>query len=183
MEPLLPTASADPVVAEEVGHPVSTGIGALGGGAAGAAMGVVAGPLGVLVGAAVGALAGGLAGSEMAAVADEAEIGNGDSSYTLPDLQSPARTSTAGASSEPASGALLREVGDGAPGGGALAMGLRPVGGSMVDEEEDSLSAEQYPQDEIRTAAYYRYLVREREGRGGDELEDWVEAEREVLAI
>jgi len=52
----------DPITGAHGSHPVGTGLGAAGAGAAGAAIGMMAGPIGAAVGAAVGALAGGLIG-------------------------------------------------------------------------------------------------------------------------
>jgi hypothetical protein len=77
------------VVAEEIGHPVGVGIGALGAGAAGAAIGAVGGPIGILVGAVIGAVAGGFVGEEVASAGEEAVTDNPDSSYTEPDLGRP----------------------------------------------------------------------------------------------
>ncbi len=56
----------DPLTGEAGAHPVGTGLGAAGAGAAGAAIGMVAGPVGAAVGAVVGAVAGGLAGKGVA---------------------------------------------------------------------------------------------------------------------
>ncbi len=61
----------DPITGEPGAHPVGVGVGAVGAGIAGAAIGMVAGPLGALIGAAIGAVAGGLAGKEVAASDDE----------------------------------------------------------------------------------------------------------------
>ena len=111
LERVTPTASADPVVAEEVGHPVGVGIGALSAGAAGAAIGAVAGPIGVLVGAVVGAVAGGLVGEEVASAGDLAETDNPDSSYTQPDILQPSSLATPSTgyppNAEPSSGSLF----------------------------------------------------------------------------
>ena len=56
----------DPITGEPGAHPVGVGVGALGAGAAGAAIGAIGGPIGMLIGAAIGAVAGGLAGKEVA---------------------------------------------------------------------------------------------------------------------
>ena len=61
----------DPITGEPGAHPVGVGVGAIGAGLAGAAIGAIAGPLGALVGAAIGAVAGGIAGHEVAASDDE----------------------------------------------------------------------------------------------------------------
>ena len=61
----------DPITGEPGAHPVGVGVGAIGAGLAGAAIGAIAGPLGALVGAAIGAVAGGIAGHEVASADDE----------------------------------------------------------------------------------------------------------------
>ena len=65
------TNHPDPITGEPGAHPVGVGVGAIGAGLAGAAIGAIAGPLGALVGAAIGAVAGGIAGHEVAASDDE----------------------------------------------------------------------------------------------------------------
>ncbi|MBD2091079.1 YsnF/AvaK domain-containing protein [Microcoleus sp. FACHB-1515] len=56
-------SNPDPITGEPGAHPVGTGIGAAGAGAAGAAIGgVVGGPIGAVVGAAIGSVVGGLVG-------------------------------------------------------------------------------------------------------------------------
>lgn len=58
-----PKANKDPITGTPGAHPLGTGLGAVGVGAAvGAAGGAVAGPIGAAVGAVVGAVAGGLGG-------------------------------------------------------------------------------------------------------------------------
>src|SRR6187455_2640898 len=61
-------ANPDPISGESGAHPIGTGLGAAGAGAAGAAIGAAAGPVGAVVGAAVGAVVGGLAGKGAAEV-------------------------------------------------------------------------------------------------------------------
>ena len=61
----------DPITGEAGAHPVGVGVGAVGAGIAGAAIGAIAGPLGALVGAAIGVVAGGIAGHEIASSDDE----------------------------------------------------------------------------------------------------------------
>ena len=64
-------AHPDPITGEPGAHPVGVGVGAVGAGIAGAAIGMIAGPVGALIGAAIGAVAGGLAGKEVASADDE----------------------------------------------------------------------------------------------------------------
>ena len=67
------TLHTDPITGEPGAHPAAVGVGALGAGAAGAAIGALAGPVGIVIGAAIGAIAGGLAGHEAAVTTDERE--------------------------------------------------------------------------------------------------------------
>jgi hypothetical protein len=195
IEPLeseAPTASSDPVVADEVGHPVGVGIGALSAGAAGAAIGAVAGPIGILVGAVVGAVAGGLVGEEVAAAGDLAETDNPDSSYTAPDLSEPTSLATQstgyGSGAEPASGSLFSGADDNAR---IVSNRVPDLSGTRppMDLEEAPLAPDLQPEpatlseDTVRTSAYYRYVERETTGRPGDEVGDWVEAERELRGV
>ncbi len=60
-------ANKDPITGAPGSHPIGTGLGAIGVGAAtGAAGGAVAGPIGMVAGAAIGAVAGGIAGKAAA---------------------------------------------------------------------------------------------------------------------
>jgi hypothetical protein len=62
-----PDENKDPISGEPGAHPIGTGLGAAGAGAAGLAAGMaVAGPIGGAVGAVVGAVAGGLGGKAVA---------------------------------------------------------------------------------------------------------------------
>ena len=64
-------SNPDPVTGAPGSHPVGTGVGATGGGLAGAAIGTaLGGPIGGLAGAAIGAVAGGLAGKGTAEAID-----------------------------------------------------------------------------------------------------------------
>lgn len=56
------TTNPDPLTGEAGSHPMSTGVGAAGGGLAGAAIGAIGGPLTAAAGALVGAVVGGLTG-------------------------------------------------------------------------------------------------------------------------
>ncbi len=61
----------DPITGEPGSHPIATGVGAAGAGAAGAAVGtMVAGPVGTVVGAVIGAVAGGLGGKAVGEAID-----------------------------------------------------------------------------------------------------------------
>lgn len=62
--------NADVITGEPGSHPVGTGIGGLGGAAAGAAIGTAAGPLGTLIGGAIGAIVGGGVGHAAAEAID-----------------------------------------------------------------------------------------------------------------
>ena len=193
-EPVLPTASADPVAAEEVGHPVGAGIGAAGAGAAGAAIGAALGPLGVLVGAALGgAVAGGILGKEVAAAGDEMPPGNSDSSYTNPPLSKGESiwTESASAGFVPASssGSLFSGADDDVASSDDVmadipaSSSLRPqntTGEVELEPVSGSVDAPEHPVELIRTNAYYRYLNREMSGLPGDHFADWMEAEREM---
>lgn len=65
----------DPITHEPGAHPVSTGVGAVGGVATGAALGaVLGGPIGGAIGAIVGAIAGGLGGSAVGEVIDPTQV-------------------------------------------------------------------------------------------------------------
>ena len=63
----------DPLTGAPGSHPLGTGVGAVGAGAAGAAIGAAAGPLGAIAGAAVGAVVGGLIGKGVAEGIDPTE--------------------------------------------------------------------------------------------------------------
>lgn len=62
--------NADVITGEPGSHPVGTGIGGVGGVAAGAAIGTMAGPLGTLIGGAIGAIVGGGVGHAAAEAID-----------------------------------------------------------------------------------------------------------------
>jgi hypothetical protein len=176
IEPAVATASADPVVAEDVGHPVGVGIGAFGAGAAGAAIGAVAGPVGMLVGAVIGAVAGGVIGEEVAAAGEDAVTDNPDGSYTAPDLLEPASLATGSTSfgdSEPASGSLFSGAGEDSRASVDTTPDIQVIPAVASTGGAPS-------EDAVRTSAYYHYLAREMAGREGDAVGDWIEAEREM---
>jgi hypothetical protein len=191
----VPTASADPVVADEVGHPVGVGIGALSAGAAGAAIGAVVGPIGMVVGAVVGAFAGGLVGEEVASAGDDAETDNPDSTYTTPDLVEPTSLATGGSvlgySPVSTSGSLY----SGSDAGGYGNVDTTPDIPAIPAAEAELKYLQKQPpsppvatpegshpasEEVIRTSAYYRYVGRSAAGESGDELQDWLQAEREL---
>lgn len=60
----------DPISNAPGAHPIGTGIGAAGAGAAGMAIGAAVGPIGALIGATVGSVVGGLLGKGIAEVID-----------------------------------------------------------------------------------------------------------------
>ncbi len=189
----VPTASSDPVYAEEPGHPIGVGLGALGAGVAGAAIGAVAGPIGVLVGAVVGAVAGGIVGEEVASAGDAAVTDNPDSSYTLPDVVEPTSLGTGSTGfwegSEPASGSLFSGADEDArPASTYVPRNFAAVDADAAEAPNESSDFEgaQTPkaqgssEEAIRTTAYYHYLDREASGVEGDALGDWVQAEHEL---
>lgn len=206
------TLHADPITGEPGAHPAAVGVGALGAGAAGAAIGMIIGPVGAVIGAAVGAVVGGLAGHEAAVSGSETTVAASTSV-----LDPEATGSTTDEEGRPSSVAPLPE--DALmvfPGSdlGAPAVTTEPVdpaaetategisfkdaaathatpgltGETVTDDGTDFTSSSaghgftvgETSEDIVRTAAYYRYLDRLEAGRPGDELCDWVEAEREV---
>lgn len=92
------TLHDDPITGEPGAHPAAVGVGALGAGAAGAAIGMLVGPIGAIIGAAVGAVAGGLAGHEVAVSNEEAAAAE-----TKTDLDAEAAGATTQASGRPSS--------------------------------------------------------------------------------
>ena len=202
-------ANPDPITGEPGAHPVGVGIGALGAGVAGAAVGAFAGPVGVLVGAAIGALAGGLAGKEVAA-ADDTEPEppsnlvnrSGDVSE---DRETPEALSTVGTAGvlPVASPSMMPE---------ASVAGSMPLGASAVRPEtfhdaftattlrdtdtENRLAGDDAPDDaddtaldlrgmgsleeNVRVGAYFNYLNRQATGRPGDAMGDWLAAEEDA---
>ena len=192
----LPTASADPVIAEEVGHPVGVGIGALSAGAAGAAIGAVAGPIGIVVGAVVGAIAGGLVGEEVAASGEDATTENPDSTYTLPDLAAPTSSASEDFGHEYIPPSTSGSLYSGSDGGSYAGVDTTPDIPAIPEAEAElkwlqandqpghvptSASAEPVAEEVIRTSAYYNYIGRMAAGESGGEMDDWLKAERELL--
>ena len=104
------SAHPDPITGEPGAHPVGVGVGALGAGAAGAAIGSIGGPIGMLIGAAIGAVAGGLAGKEVATTSEDSVLDE--------------KTEAAGVSADTASTGLPTPISMGTmPGEGLRAMG------------------------------------------------------------
>ena len=196
------TLHADPITGEPGAHPAAVGVGALGAGAAGAAIGMIVGPIGAIIGAAIGAVAGGLAGHEVAVSSDEreAEPTSGlDAETTGSTTDAAGRPSSIAAvpaeqsltvfpGSDLGAPAVMTEPAtESEPLGNNFSAG--PVAGTSGEAQNFTATDEpmshaftvgEDPADAVRTSAYYRYLGRLDSGRPGDELGDWVEAEREV---
>jgi hypothetical protein len=191
----VPTASADPDVAEEVGHPVGVGLGALGAGAAGAAIGAVAGPIGIVVGAVIGAIAGGLVGEEVASAGEYATTENPDNTYTLPGLAAPTSLASEDFGHEyipPSTSGSLYSGSDGGSYAGVDTTPDIPVIPAAEAELIHLQTADQpahasaakteapVSEEVIRASAYYHYVDRTASGEYGDELTDWLKAERKL---
>ena len=191
------TNHPDPITGEAGAHPVGVGVGAIGAGLAGAAIGAIAGPVGVLVGAAIGAVAGGLAGKEVAS-ADDEPVSLADQPYAGAEAADPIypAESLAGLDAGGMPGSVLPS---------AAIMSTPPAGveesaGQFHDafttttwqeavaedqaggESESAAWEKESSEGTVRIAAYYRYLHRQEMGENGDALGDWVRAEQEVLA-
>ncbi len=191
------SAHPDPITGEPGAHPVGVGVGALGAGAAGAAIGSIGGPIGMLIGAAIGAVAGGLAGKEVAATHDT----------PVAEEEVAAEEPFADASTPISMGSVPGE-------------GLRAIGGSGFADDEGLLStgttgvtaatptpahsdssgatgfqapplSETAPlaetamphsgEEAVKVSAYYHYVERTTTGEPGDALGDWLAAEREMM--
>lgn len=205
------SAHPDPITGEPGAHPVGVGVGALGAGAAGAAIGSIGGPIGMLIGAAIGAVAGGLAGKEVAATSEmpaaeetaaateesSEAVGAGTPTPIFMNSMSGAGLGALGGSGFAGESALL-------PAGNAVV-----TGASTEDLEDDVLPAptrasvasatgfqapsvpESTPlagaamphsgEEAVRVSAYYHFLDRETTGESGDALGDWLAAEREMM--
>ena len=201
------SAHPDPITGEPGAHPLGVGIGAIGAGIAGATIGLVAGPIGAAIGAAIGAVAGGLAGKEVAAVDDEtpspaepalsAASASGFDSTGVPvaSLTASPETDVAGSNIGDSDGITAgqfhdaftattlhetevenRLLGDDAPNDAPVQE--RSTGSSAFENTPFDFAAER--SEHIRTAAYFRFLERLRQGLPGNELDDWTAAERNV---
>ena len=206
---LAATDHPDPITGEPGAHPVGVGVGALGAGAAGAAIGSIGGPIGMLIGAAIGAVAGGLAGKEVAATADAPAVSSTGattlSSAEEPPVVLPTADSTP-ITTDAVPGESFRPVaGSGFADDAGLSMtSASPLPATPpVDLEDDALPmtaatglqaplvSEDEPlmgstmpangEEAVRVAAYYHYLDRMRSGRSGDAVADWLEAEHEMM--
>ena len=193
----------DPITGEPGAHPVAVGAGALGGAGAGALVGAFAGPIGAVIGAAIGAIAGGVVGHE-AAVSSDAEASADASTGDLNPEATGSVTETSGRPSSVAAApdeetmvfpgsdlgapAVTMENDGGRPPLGSsflLGTASAPTGEREAFAPADEAAGHSFsvggdPSESVRMAAYYRYLDRLESGRPGDELGDWVEAEREV---
>ena len=177
------TDSPDPITGEPGAHPVGVGVGALGAGAAGAAIGAIGGPIGMLVGATIGAIAGGLAGHEVAAAPADPE--------TPVSLEKPLPTASSGLITPDESSFLAdsSSADSGVTGEAPLVTesALPAFFATSAEPEQantsagPTLSTHHDTEQTIRAEAYYRYLDRESVGQPGSDFEDWIAAEKEVL--
>ncbi len=158
-------ANADPLTGEAGAHPVGVGLGAAATGVVGAALGAIAGPAGVIAGTAAGALAGGLLGKQAA----EAVNPTHEPEVVATNVASAGSTAEPSASSNELENAEVE-----AP--------TRPHKIAMP-QSTTIIARTSYPEGNVRVAAYYRYLHRHEQGLGGDEIDDWVEAEKQVLRV
>ena len=156
--PLPETTNLDPLTGEPGAHPVGVGIGAAATGVVGAALGAIAGPVGVVAGTAAGALAGGY-------------LGKGAAEVVNPTHEGVAETTDA----PPAVAAEAPVVAHDAP--------TAPMSKIALPQSTTIVARTSYPEGNVRVAAYYRYLHRREEGAPGDEIADWVEAEKQVLRV
>ena len=191
------TLHADPITGEPGAHPASVGVGALGAGAAGAAIGALAGPVGIVIGAAIGAVAGGLAGHEVAVSNDE------QAAEATGVLDPEATGSTTDETGRPSSvtGSVAEgpehplEIFPGSDLGSPMIMatsfaaeavepGSGPGHASVLTPTEEThgseFTSDGSTEETVRRAAYYLYLDRLEAGRPTDALADWYDAEREV---
>ena len=187
----VPVESPDPLTGEPDAHPGAVGVGAGMAGVAGAAIGMVLGPVGMLVGATIGAIAGGLAGHEVAAAPADPEVPvslekplpTASSGLITPDESSIFADSTSADSGVTGEAPLLTESALPA----AFATSAEPVETASTDEEATSFDTNPVYTDHIdteqtiRLGAYYRYLGREETHESGNDFDDWIAAEKEVL--
>lgn len=168
---LPPAANTDPLTGESGAHPVGVGLGAVATGVVGAALGAIAGPAGVVAGTAAGAVAGGLLGKQAAeAVNPTHEV---ESVATDAAFHTSATAESAGGAEESPS-----------PAAAAAASAPTTHGRKIALPQSTTIIARtSYPEGNVRVAAYYRFLHRLEEGLAGDEIGDWVEAEKQVLKV
>ena len=193
-EPAPASANPDPITGEPGAHPVGVGVGALGAGAAGAAIGSIGGPIGMLIGAAIGAVAGGLAGKEVA-------TNDAPGAEEAPASPEDAASSVLGETPTPISMASVPGEGLRAMGGagfsedaGGQSSGTANLFGEGAAAEETGFRAPEVPegtplagavmppgsQEALRVSAYYHYIERHHTGSSGDELGDWLAAEKKM---
>ncbi len=205
------SAHPDPITGEPGAHPVGVGVGALGAGAAGAAIGSIGGPIGMLIGAAIGAVAGGLAGKEVATSSGESAA---EAERTA--INEPTSTIAADMSTPISMGSVpgegFRAMGGAGFAGDAemLSTGTHEVSAGLAESVEDDalptpthaaipgaagfqapvvsetapLASTPMPQsgeEAVQVSAYYHYLSRTATGEPGDAMGDWLEAEREMM--
>lgn len=191
------TLHPDPITGEPGAHPASVGVGALGAGAAGAAIGALAGPVGMVIGAAIGAIAGGLAGHEVAVSSDEEQAA--EATHGLNPEATGSSTDESGrpssiAGSLPPEASLtifpgsdfgspeIIAAGVAAESSGIGSSGSVPVTAFSTAGETDGLEsvAGGDTEETVRLAAYHLFLDRQEAGRPVDALADWYDAEREI---
>lgn len=180
------SAHPDPITGEPGAHPVGVGVGALGAGAAGAALGSIGGPIGMLIGAAIGAVAGGLAGKEVAATnetpVEEGTVSVTEGSTGANEVRLPTPISM---NSLPGEG--LRALGGAgfAEDAAIPAVDADVTGFQAAPVSEDTpLAGAAMPhsgEEAVRVSAYYHFLDRNTTGADGDALGDWLAAEREMM--
>ncbi len=154
-------ANADPLTGEPGAHPVGVGLGAAGTALVGAAIGALAGPLGVIAGTTLGAVAGGLLGKEAAESANPTAEAAADPALEPPPLPESSEN-------------LAPDRNLAAPATESLSEGFSPESGTVIARDS-------YPEADVRADAYQRYLHRREHGLPGDELSDWLAAEKQVL--
>jgi hypothetical protein len=90
----------------------------------------------------------------------------------------PEQRRTAARNGSPAPRARTRSRKTATETGGVTASGVADIPDMTEDAVENGATSIEVPHDHIAVRAYHLYL--ERGGRGGDEFQDWVTAEREL---
>ena len=149
--------NADPITDEPGSHPVGTGIGgAVGGAIAGAMIGTVVGPVGTAIGAAIGAIAGGFAGKAVAETVNPTDAATANEEHVASEVKESAETEASV---------------DGEP---------LVVGSSIYNMA--SIDTAVLIVDHAAIAALAYSLWQNRGCGDGHALEDWLEAEKMLLA-